>query len=48
VSAFLSFDVLQNDLERLEVGVDVGYDRKLHLIILQFQTRESRPPLRSS
>ena len=28
--AFLRFDVLQNHLERLQIGVDIGYNGKLH------------------
>ena len=42
MGALLLFDVLQNDLERLKIGVNVGYDCKLHAAsTLQFQTRET-------
>ena len=41
VSAFLLLDVIEDDLERVQVGMDIRYDGKLHVAsILQFQTRE--------
>ena len=44
MGALLLLDILQNDRERLEIGVNVGYDCKLHSAsTLQFQTRERRP-----
>ena len=46
VSAFLLFDVFQDNLERLQVGVDVRNDGKLHESSSQFQTRETRLWLR--
>ena len=33
MGAFLLFNVLQNNLERFKIGVDVRYDRKLHASI---------------
>src|SRR5262249_44300869 len=39
MGAFLLFDVLQHDLERLEIGVNIGYDGVLHDARLRFQTR---------
>ena len=46
--ALLVFDVLQNHLERLQIGVNVGYDGKLHAAISLFQIRETHQWLRSS
>ena len=41
--------VLQNDAKGLQVGVDVGYDGKLHLLLIaQFRIRESRCAPRSN
>ena len=46
MGALLLLDVLQHDLERLQIGVDVGYNCKLHSAsTLRFQTRETHPRL---
>ena len=43
MGAFLLLDVLQNDLKRLQVGVNVGYDGKLHVIHLTISNPQTHP-----
>jgi hypothetical protein len=42
MGALLLFDILQNDRERLKIGVNVGYYRKLHVLFtLRFRTHDT-------
>jgi hypothetical protein len=36
MGAFLLFNVLQNYLERVKIGVDIRYDRKLHALLSNY------------
>ena len=48
MGGILAFDVVQNDLERFQIAVNVSDDGVFHFISEQFQTREIHFALHST